>query len=149
MDHKHDTAYSTISACPRIEMSDTQAKSVSGVVPSFPSELPGKKYRDKLRVQFAALCFTLFLEGWNDGSTGPLLPRIQRVYHVCSSLFWNHSTRHMNSISLGRIRSSFSSMGFRVYCRYPSLHYHFLHIQSHHSPSGFHMRRRNKCTPVG
>ncbi|KZP18121.1 MFS general substrate transporter [Athelia psychrophila] len=33
-------------------------------------------------VQFASLCFSLFLAGWNDGTTGPLLPRIQEVYHV-------------------------------------------------------------------
>ncbi|KAF8966644.1 major facilitator superfamily domain-containing protein [Flammula alnicola] len=34
------------------------------------------------RVQFAALCWTLTLGGWNDGSTGALLPRIQKVYNV-------------------------------------------------------------------
>ncbi|OCH86759.1 MFS general substrate transporter [Obba rivulosa] len=28
------------------------------------------------------MCMALFLAGWNDGSTGPLLPRIQSVYHV-------------------------------------------------------------------
>jgi len=33
-------------------------------------------------IQFITLCFTLFLIGWIDGSTGPLLPRIQSVYHV-------------------------------------------------------------------
>ncbi|ETW78487.1 hypothetical protein HETIRDRAFT_460335 [Heterobasidion irregulare TC 32-1] len=33
-------------------------------------------------VQFAALCWTLFLAGWNDGSTGPLLPRFRSVYNV-------------------------------------------------------------------
>lgn len=41
--------------------------------------------RRKARIQFATLCFTLFLAGWNDGTTGPLLPRIQSVYHVWSS----------------------------------------------------------------
>ncbi|KAA1469643.1 MFS general substrate transporter [Dentipellis sp. KUC8613] len=30
----------------------------------------------------AAICLSLFLAGWNDGSTGPLLPRIQQVYRV-------------------------------------------------------------------
>ncbi|KAH9478786.1 hypothetical protein JR316_0009247 [Psilocybe cubensis] len=30
--------------------------------------------------QFLSLCLTLFLAGWNDGTTGPLLPRIQEVY---------------------------------------------------------------------
>ncbi|KAA1472114.1 MFS general substrate transporter [Dentipellis sp. KUC8613] len=33
-------------------------------------------------IQFFSLCYTLFLAGWNDGTTGPLLPRIQSVYHV-------------------------------------------------------------------
>ena len=34
-------------------------------------------------VQFLALCWSIFLLGWNDGSTGPLLPRIQEHYRVC------------------------------------------------------------------
>ncbi|KAI0783169.1 MFS general substrate transporter [Abortiporus biennis] len=33
-------------------------------------------------IHFATLCFCLFVEGWNDGSTGPLLPTIQRHYGV-------------------------------------------------------------------
>ena len=37
----------------------------------------------KAHVQFAALCWALFVAGWNDGTTGPLLPRIQSNYHVC------------------------------------------------------------------
>lgn len=38
--------------------------------------------RWKGRFHFAALCYFLFLEGWNDGSTGPLLPTIQRHHNV-------------------------------------------------------------------
>lgn len=38
--------------------------------------------RRKAHIQFVTLCWTLFTLGWNDGTTGPLLPRIQRVYHV-------------------------------------------------------------------
>ena len=34
------------------------------------------------QIQFMALCWSLFLLGWNDGCTGPLLPRIKEVYHV-------------------------------------------------------------------
>ncbi|KAF7360332.1 MFS domain-containing protein [Mycena venus] len=34
------------------------------------------------RVQLFALYWCLFLAGWNDGSAGPLIPRIQKVYHV-------------------------------------------------------------------
>jgi hypothetical protein len=40
------------------------------------------KYKLRQNLQFAALCWSLFLAGWNDGTTGPLLPRIQREYHV-------------------------------------------------------------------
>jgi len=36
------------------------------------------------RLQFLSLCWTLFVAGWNDGTIGPLLPRIQEVYHVSS-----------------------------------------------------------------
>ncbi|KAJ7481904.1 MFS general substrate transporter [Mycena latifolia] len=34
------------------------------------------------RGQTVALCGAVFLAGFNDGSLGPLLPRIQQVYHV-------------------------------------------------------------------
>ena len=41
-------------------------------------------------VQFAALCFTIYVSGWNDGTLGPLLPRLQEVYHVGIQIaFWN------------------------------------------------------------
>ncbi|KIM81491.1 hypothetical protein PILCRDRAFT_71905 [Piloderma croceum F 1598] len=33
-------------------------------------------------MQLASLCFSLFLAGWNDATTGPLLPRIQNVYNI-------------------------------------------------------------------
>ncbi|KAF7977329.1 hypothetical protein HWV62_4107 [Athelia sp. TMB] len=41
-----------------------------------------KSQRRWTNVQFASCCFALFLAGWNDGTTGPLLPRIQEDYHV-------------------------------------------------------------------
>lgn len=47
-----------------------------------PLPSPPKASKWKTHVQFATLCFTLFLAGWNDGTTGPLLPRIQSNYHV-------------------------------------------------------------------
>ncbi|KIJ70596.1 hypothetical protein HYDPIDRAFT_23688 [Hydnomerulius pinastri MD-312] len=48
-------------------------------------DVPRTKSRTQKRreqVQFLALCYFLYLEGWNDGSNGPLLPRIQQVYGV-------------------------------------------------------------------
>ncbi|KAH9852219.1 MFS general substrate transporter [Lenzites betulinus] len=38
--------------------------------------------RRKGWIQFAALCWSIFVAGWNDGTLGPLLPRLQEVYHV-------------------------------------------------------------------
>ncbi|CAA7269995.1 unnamed protein product [Cyclocybe aegerita] len=38
------------------------------------------------RIQFFALCWTLFLAGWNDGTIGPLLPRIREVYGVGTAI---------------------------------------------------------------
>jgi hypothetical protein len=41
-----------------------------------------KKEACVARAQFLALCWSLFVIGWNDGSTGPLLPSIQNFYNV-------------------------------------------------------------------
>jgi len=43
---------------------------------------PTKKEERVARTQFLALCWTLFLVGWIDGSIGPLLPRMQIYYDV-------------------------------------------------------------------
>ena len=50
-------------------------------IASVPSALL-KTQKIRARIQFTALCWSLFLLGWNDGSTGPLLIRIKEVYHV-------------------------------------------------------------------
>ncbi|KAG2032534.1 MFS general substrate transporter [Suillus americanus] len=49
-----------------------------------PSVLLTKHRTQKTRekIQFVTLCWFVYLEGWNDGSNGPLLPRIQTVYGV-------------------------------------------------------------------
>ncbi|TFY59023.1 hypothetical protein EVJ58_g6040 [Rhodofomes roseus] len=46
------------------------------------SPAQAKIYRWRSRIYFAALCYSYFLEGWNDGSLGPLLPRIQKYYNI-------------------------------------------------------------------
>ncbi|KZT69016.1 MFS general substrate transporter [Daedalea quercina L-15889] len=45
-----------------------------------PSAAQAKVYRWRGRLHFATLCYSYFLEGWNDGTLGPLLPRIQQYY---------------------------------------------------------------------
>ncbi|KAJ7350910.1 major facilitator superfamily domain-containing protein [Mycena albidolilacea] len=42
----------------------------------------GKKHEIRETIQLVTLCWTLFVAGWNDGSVGPLIPRIQQVYHI-------------------------------------------------------------------
>ncbi|KAI0760123.1 major facilitator superfamily domain-containing protein [Fomes fomentarius] len=39
-------------------------------------------YKKKSDIHFFALCWCVFGMGWNDGTTGPMLPRIQEHYHV-------------------------------------------------------------------
>ncbi|KAI0754414.1 MFS general substrate transporter [Daedaleopsis nitida] len=36
----------------------------------------------KAMFQFATLCLSIYVSGWNDGALGPLLPRLQAVYDV-------------------------------------------------------------------
>lgn len=43
-----------------------------------------KRGRRAMILAFAALVWSMFMEGWNDGTNGPLLPVMQRNYHVSS-----------------------------------------------------------------
>ncbi|KAJ7778299.1 MFS general substrate transporter [Mycena metata] len=36
----------------------------------------------RARLQLGAIYWSMFLAGWNDGTSGPLIPRMQRVYDV-------------------------------------------------------------------
>lgn len=59
------------------------ADQAANVIVGTPIEpFAGKDILWKHRIQYAALCWALFLVGWNDGTTGPLLPRIQDNYHA-------------------------------------------------------------------
>ncbi|OAX42435.1 MFS general substrate transporter [Rhizopogon vinicolor AM-OR11-026] len=76
-DQKDHEAIQTRVADQRSSASDTRAASISDL-----ADLKAQTKRQRLlaRVQFATLCWTMYLAGWNDGTTGPLLPRIQEVY---------------------------------------------------------------------
>ena len=51
------------------------------------SKVLTKQEARSARAQFLALCWALFVIGWFDGSTGPLLPRIPKFYDVNWPLF--------------------------------------------------------------
>lgn len=50
--------------------------------PSSDEERKSKVMQWKVHIQFIAVCWSVLLIGWNDGTTGPLLPQIQNHYHV-------------------------------------------------------------------
>jgi hypothetical protein len=49
----------------------------------LPSNIP-KHSNWAANIQFFALLWSLFLLGWNDGTVGPMLLRIQSNYHMCT-----------------------------------------------------------------
>ncbi len=66
---------------------DKAVMAINDLVPSLPNkevdtQLVTRAMRRKAWLQFAALCWAMFVCGWNDGTTGPLIPRLQEVYHV-------------------------------------------------------------------
>lgn len=54
----------------------TQSESSSAATKAYSLKIA------KLNIKFAAVCLALFLEGWNLGATGPLIPAIQKYYGV-------------------------------------------------------------------
>ncbi|TFL07868.1 MFS general substrate transporter [Pterulicium gracile] len=47
-----------------------------------PNEGTAKEHKRRELVSFVSLCWCLFLAGWNDGTLGPMIPRIREVYNV-------------------------------------------------------------------
>jgi len=66
---------------------EVTAKTCSQDVTEENKDTRTRKQKATERVQFAAVFWCLFLAGWNDGTTGLLLPRIQEVYDVCYPAF--------------------------------------------------------------
>ncbi|KAG0691994.1 hypothetical protein DFH29DRAFT_606851 [Suillus ampliporus] len=65
-----------------IEMRVESSATASGAASISDLKAQTKGQRLRARVQFATVCGSMYVAGWNDGSTGPLLPRIQTVYGV-------------------------------------------------------------------
>lgn len=62
-------------------------KAVDKVAPGLSPELPAtlfrtKQQRRKENWHYFSLCFVLFLAGWDSGTLGPLILRIQTFYHA-------------------------------------------------------------------
>jgi hypothetical protein len=65
-------------------------------------------------MQFASVCFSLFMAGWNDGTTGPLLPRIQEFYHV-SLTKWAEGFHKLTNRRAGRIHHRLADLRLRLH----------------------------------
>ncbi|TFL07866.1 major facilitator superfamily domain-containing protein [Pterulicium gracile] len=50
--------------------------------PAPPADGTKKEYMRREFVQLAALCWGTFLCGWNDGTLGPMIPKIREAYNV-------------------------------------------------------------------
>ena len=111
-----------------IEMVESAPPSPSAEPPPTAAPALTPAIRRKARIQFAVCCFTLFLAGWNDGTTGPLLPRMQVVYHACKFLATdrtraNHDHLTFRSTSPSSPSSSFLIASYAVHRGVPSSHY--------------------------
>ena len=73
-----------------------------------------KQEANVARAQFLALCWAMFVMGWTNSSTGPLLPRIQTFYDV-SSLSWTIRCSFEYFYSSGRVRRSVLGICFIAY----------------------------------
>lgn len=82
-----------------VARNDTESKTVGGA-PGVDTESSTVKLLAAL--QYSSLCFTLFLAGWNDGTTGPLLPRMQENYNVRSTLTTERIHQLANTIFVFR-----------------------------------------------
>jgi len=87
--HVHSIQYVQESVqAEEIELSEANARPMppeqqkGSVVEVLDVSKTSKPFTLRARIQFFSLCWTIFLAGWSDGSTGPLLPRIQSDYHV-------------------------------------------------------------------
>lgn len=64
---------------PPVDLSESAA---IAEVPELKSATRTKKQKRKESWHFFTVCFAFFLAGWDGGSLGPLLPRIQMFYDV-------------------------------------------------------------------
>lgn len=79
----HDSDFHSTSAAAQKAGSDRTVAEEAPVTSSKPGDFAQTKKEAQLaNIQLGALFMSLFLAGWNDGTTGPLLPRIQQVYNV-------------------------------------------------------------------
>ncbi len=81
-DHGHSEDIELAAMHRGADSSSSQAHKQPDVAADEPESPVDKHAQWKARMQYAVLCCAMFAVGWSDGTTGPLLPRIQSNYHV-------------------------------------------------------------------
>lgn len=76
---------------PSPELKLKEAKLSTSQLPALESQLgvgpsASAAMKRKATLQFATLCLSIYVSGWNDGALGPLLPRLQAVYEVSTTM---------------------------------------------------------------
>jgi len=101
-----------------------------------------KKQKATESVQFAVVCWCLFLARWNDEMTGPLLPSIQEVYYVCYPAFLSCPLHYLFCT---QVNSTIVSLIFACLTD-PLLLLSTSTVD--HQVTGFHPGSSFQCTPV-
>ena len=87
------------SLAPSIRMDDDTDSTVPAI-----SAAQRAVYRRKFLLAFLPLCFSVFVNGWNDGTNGPLLPRIQEYYNVSVGEGWTLGRAPGGRVRVDRVR---------------------------------------------
>ena len=90
-----------------IESTDHEQPAESELDPLIQNvvKVPSKQEANVAQAQFLTLCWGMFIMGWTNSSTGPLLPRVQIFYDV-SSLNWlvvHYSFDNFSNITIPQI----------------------------------------------
>jgi hypothetical protein len=109
--------------------------------------VPSQAQIVKARIQFISLYWTLFLAGWNDASTGPLLPRIQNVYQVFSILWGGGGLIRASALKLGGVCYGFVSFRWSWHSKF-TLTTSRIFLVLMHLVSGIHIKGLGECTTI-
>lgn len=85
---------------------------------SSSAPLRTKQQRRKENWHYFSLCFVLFLAGWDGGTLGPLILRIQTFYHASLFLFGfiEGNCYSYFCLLLGKLHDCFAHFHNELYC---------------------------------
>lgn len=76
---------------------------------------PSKKQARLAFFQFLTFCWALFMIGWTDGTTGPLIPTITKFYDVSCPIATPSQLYTYDSLGVDRLRNSVLCICFQLF----------------------------------